>query len=312
MTNITAICPKCSTQYALTEEQSNITAGQVHCGAFKTDDNTAEANDTALTPDTDLYDTRELNDALISDELINIPDDNTYELNEEPRLDENWAEQLLTVQGIKDKENAKQRAQDTARIERIKLVKKQQGYLNEIERENLRHRINSGPLELQLQISSHFWSRLIYSFAAIALITGLAAQFIYFNYDDIARNNTWRSYIQQACIELQCHVPEQYNIDDLSADFLTVKPHEIYKRSLILDTVLINHANISQPFPVIELFFTDIQQKVITARRFSSHEYLRGELSSNTLMPSQQPIRIALEIDDPGTSGYYVQLSYAH
>jgi hypothetical protein len=107
-------------------------------------------------------------------------------------------------------------------------------------------------------------------------------------------------------------LPEQYAIADIKATNLTVKSHPHYRGALMVDAIIINHADIMQPFPNIQLLFTDTEEHVVAARSFKPSEYLRGELASTEMMPANQSIHIALELNDPGenATGYSVSLSY--
>ena len=48
------------------------------------------------------------------------------------------------------------------------------------------------------------------------------------------------------------------------------------------------------------LSFEDIQGRSIAKRHFQPEEYLAGDLANIKLMPSQQSIRLMLEVIDPG------------
>ena len=70
-----------------------------------------------------------------------------------------------------------------------------------------------------------------------------------------------------------------------------------------------NDAQYEQAFPRLELSFSDNNDKVISHRLFTPDEYLAGEAAGLSLMPTQTPIHIALEIQDPGkdASNYQVR-----
>ena len=73
-----------------------------------------------------------------------------------------------------------------------------------------------------------------------------------------------------------------------------------------------NHAKFRQPFPNIDVYFKNMQDKVIAARSFEPSEYLRGVIATSKTMPVRQAIYLSLELDDPGSkaTGYEIKLSY--
>jgi hypothetical protein len=79
---------------------------------------------------------------------------------------------------------------------------------------------------------------------------------------------------------------------------------------LKVDVLIINNAPFDQPFPDLELVFTDINENPVAARRFTPDEYLGGELAGRKLMPQNQKIYISLDLVDPGESAvnYSIQI----
>ena len=78
-------------------------------------------------------------------------------------------------------------------------------------------------------------------------------------------------------------------------------PHGIY---------FYNRAPFSQPFPLLELRFADLNGQLIASSRFRPSEYLSGELAGQDEMPPQTPIHISLEIKDPGAKAVNYSLSF--
>lgn len=79
-----------------------------------------------------------------------------------------------------------------------------------------------------------------------------------------------------------------------------VRSHPDFNGALIVDAIIYNRAPFTQPFPLLELRFADLNGQLIASRRFKPAEYLSGELAGKGEMPSQVPIHIALDILDPG------------
>jgi len=77
-----------------------------------------------------------------------------------------------------------------------------------------------------------------------------------------------------------------------------------------VDAIIYNRATFSQPFPLLELRFADLNGSLIASRRFKPAEYLSGELAGVSEMPSQTPIHISLDILDPGNKAVNYSLSF--
>ncbi|MCY1412720.1 hypothetical protein D9M71_281350 [compost metagenome] len=89
-----------------------------------------------------------------------------------------------------------------------------------------------------------------------------------------------------------------------------VRSHPDFTGALIVDAIIYNRANFSQPFPLLELRFADLNGQLLASRRFKPSEYLSGELAGQGEMPPQTPIHISLDILDPGPKAVNYSLSF--
>ena len=55
-----------------------------------------------------------------------------------------------------------------------------------------------------------------------------------------------------------------------------------------------------QPYPLLEIRFSDLSNQLVAGRRFRPSEYLPGDASLQAGMPPHQPVHISLAIVDPG------------
>lgn len=248
-------------------------------------------------------------------------------LNSQGRLadDEAWAEQLLEEiadepespkAAAKKAEKAKETdpfAMDLEGLDiSLELTPDEEEALGAFKKEDLRHRIMPEPLEFSIVGRYSLWVNLALGVVAVLAMVAIAAQLLYFQFDTLARDPKWRETYATICEKVGCTLPDQYRLEDIQASHLAVKSHPHYTQSLMVDVIITNHADIDQPFPNLELFFTNTSNQVVAARKFEPEEYLRGELRHARLMPRRQPLHLALELDDPGraAAGYRMQLSY--
>ena len=152
--------------------------------------------------------------------------------------------------------------------------------------------------------------RLIWLLLVLIAAAGLAGQYIAYQFDELARQDAYRPWFQQLCPTVGCTVPSRVDIAHIKSSNLVVRSHPDFAGALVVDAIIYNRATFSQPFPLLELRFADLNGSLIASRRFKPAEYLSGELAGVSEMPSQTPIHISLDILDPGNKAVNYSLSF--
>ena len=159
--------------------------------------------------------------------------------------------------------------------------------------------LEDDPLHLYAQKRPQGWGRrLIWILLVLIAAAGLAGQHIAYQFDDLARQDAYRPWFQQLCPTLGCTVPSRVDIAHIKSSNLVVRSNPEFAGALVVDAIIYNRATFSQPFPLLELRFADLNGGLIASRRFKPAEYLSGELAGVSEMPSQTPIHISLDILD--------------
>ncbi|MDF0733762.1 DUF3426 domain-containing protein [Pseudomonas entomophila] len=167
------------------------------------------------------------------------------------------------------------------------------------------------PLQLGWEKPAPNWGkRLLWGFLALLAAGLLVFQYVWYHFDEMARHDRYRPLFQQVCPLVGCQVPTRVDIARIKSSNLVVRSHPDFKGALIVDAIIYNRASFSQPFPLLELRFADLNGQLIASRRFKPSEYLSGELAGRGEMPSQTPIHIALDILDPGPKAVNYSLSF--
>ncbi|CAG8869463.1 hypothetical protein PS627_03536 [Pseudomonas fluorescens] len=167
------------------------------------------------------------------------------------------------------------------------------------------------PLQLDWQKPRTNWRKRLVWGALVLLAAGLLGfQYLWFHFDELARHDRYRPWFQQLCPAVGCTVPTRVDIARIKSSNLVVRSHPDFKGALIVDAIIYNRAPFAQPFPSLELRFSDLNGQLIASRRFKPAEYLSGELAGRGEMPSQTPIHIALDILDPGPKAVNYSLSF--
>jgi predicted Zn finger-like uncharacterized protein len=145
---------------------------------------------------------------------------------------------------------------------------------------------------------------------ALVMMLLMVAQFAYFQFSELSREQAYRPYYASLCAFIGCRLPSVQNVNQMAARNLIVRTHPTADKALVVDALIINHASFEQPFPDLLLVFKDINGKGLASRQFKPSEYLAGEMTGASTIPSGIPVHIALEIRSPGmvTIGHEIRL----
>ena len=145
------------------------------------------------------------------------------------------------------------------------------------------------------------WGYLLgWGFLCMLALSMLLAQYIAFNFETLAAKPAVRPYFERACASLGCYVPDIPDPSQLKVDELVVRKHPDVDGALQVDAILKNHASFPQPFPALRLRFSNAEDQVVASRLLRPADYLRGEARVLRRMPPDTPVRISLEVVDPG------------
>lgn len=171
--------------------------------------------------------------------------------------------------------------------------------------------LTDDPLQLDWQKRRSPWGRRLLWLLLVLIAAGaLAGQYIAYHFDELARQDQFRPWFQQLCPQIGCTVPSKVDIAKIKSSNLVVRSHPEFNGALVVDAIIYNRAPFSQPFPLLELRFADLNGHLIASRRFKPGEYLNGDLEGMAEMPPQTPIHIALDILDPGAKAVNYSLSF--
>ncbi|WP_024667824.1 DUF3426 domain-containing protein [Pseudomonas syringae] len=171
--------------------------------------------------------------------------------------------------------------------------------------------LTDDPLQLDWQRPKPRWGRrFAWGLLILLALAGLAVQYVWYHFDQLARQDQYRPWFQQICPQIGCKVPSKVDISQLKSSNLVVRSHPEFQGALVVDAIIYNRAPFSQPFPLLELRFSDTGGQLIASRRFKPSEYLSGEMAGKEEMPPQTPIHIALDILDPGAKAVNYSLNF--
>lgn len=171
--------------------------------------------------------------------------------------------------------------------------------------------LDEEPLQLDWQQPRKPWGRWIgWGLLNLLGAAALAGQYVHYHYEELARQDQYRPWFEQLCPMIGCTLPSKVDINQIKSSNLVVRSHPDFSGALVVDAIIYNRAPFTQPFPLLEMRFADINGQLLASRRFKPSEYLAGELAGQAEMPPQTPIHVSLDILDPGTQAVNYSLSF--
>jgi hypothetical protein len=155
-------------------------------------------------------------------------------------------------------------------------------------------------LQASLQSPPRRSGRWLWGLVSLLLALLLAGQYLYFQRNKLAEDARLRPWLVTFCQYARCQLspiraPERIHI--VSRE---VRSHPTIKNTLLIELVLVNEAPFRQPWPTLQLTFSDINGQTVARRSFKPGEYLQTNHNLADGMPSQTPVSLDLVLVDPG------------
>jgi predicted Zn finger-like uncharacterized protein len=149
-----------------------------------------------------------------------------------------------------------------------------------------------------------------WSLAILLLIAALAAEYIWFNQPELMLDPRLEPVTAKLCELTDCKHLQLRDVSKIEMVSRNVYTHPNEKDALMVSTTLVNHANYEQPFPDVQIDFSNVRGELVASRRFIPEEYLQTD--SEQLIPLQpgNPITFGLEIVDPGKEAITYEFSF--
>jgi len=159
-------------------------------------------------------------------------------------------------------------------------------------------------LEETKSVSGGGASRLLWIIVIVVLLFVLLGQFAYLKREELAKYPSVRPVLEQTCAILSaiipCEVPAPRDVSAIVIVERNVVSHPNAKNALLITSTINNEADFDQQFPELVLTFSDINQEVLARRTFKPEEYLAKGVDIHSGMKAKVPVKIMLEIVDPG------------
>ena len=144
----------------------------------------------------------------------------------------------------------------------------------------------------------------------LLLSTTLLLQYFWLNRDQFVQHPSAQALIEKACLKFDCNkltIRDPSNIELLTRNVFS---HPNEKNTLMISIVLQNNAKFSQPYPMLQVNFSDIRGDDVVARRFTPTEYLETKQEEYPLLQPGTDASFNLEIQDPGKQAITYEFNF--
>jgi len=287
-------CPHCATRFRVTESQVNTADGYVRCSVCKEIFNAFEVAEqdesqpSLLSQDAakERIDSSDNNIAV--DQQLSSSDDDLKDQIEETTTDA----EPETVDFNTTSANDEQR-------------KEAFDFFDEESNESLLHVVPEKFKDAHDSESSALLSNLLWGAGTLLLTATLLIEYAWFNRDKLNQVPQLRTWSEMICQQIDCRHISMRDPAKIELISRNVYSHPNEKDALMVNVTMKNHAEFAQPYPVLQIHFSDIRGGSVAARRFFPKEYLPKEMLANTtdsqlLLEPDTNMTFTMEIQDPG------------
>ncbi|MBO9480138.1 MULTISPECIES: DUF3426 domain-containing protein [Gammaproteobacteria] len=311
MTPSSVTCPHCQTIFRITHAQLKAARGSVRCGSCLQVFNAIDQLPRLKEQEKEAFNT--------SIENVETSSSDHREEPQTPTQTQKKLRETLVVQQQKPVKKPDSTQPETSRSKdldpsikaKVATAPIQYDGYHQQSIETLIHELDQRETEETINEQQLRRKRTYWGVAACCLLVLLTLQFAWFNRNTLSLSPALRPAYTMTCNLLSCKLPPMVNLNAIKSVDLVVRSHPEQDNALQVDAVIINEARHPQPFPDLKLTFTDINGRLVANRTFTPSEYLGGELAGSDEMPKAQPIRLGLEIVDPGEQAVNYQLTFS-
>ncbi|MDY7025059.1 MAG: DUF3426 domain-containing protein [Pseudomonadota bacterium] len=127
--------------------------------------------------------------------------------------------------------------------------------------------------------------------SALAVVL-LPLLYLVFNFNDLANHPDYRPMMAKICSIGLCELPPYQNIAAIHMKGVVISPSPNRPELLNFGAIITNQAGLDQPFPAIQMVFTDRHNRIVQTLVMQPEQYLTGELTQLEQLPSRTHVQI--------------------
>ena len=141
-------------------------------------------------------------------------------------------------------------------------------------------------------------SRLL-RYANVLLFCALLAQAAYAGRSLWMSEPRLRPWLDAACLRLDCRLPPRTDLGQIALVSRDVRPHPSQPGALIISATMLNRAGFTQPYPIVEITLSDLDEQRIAMRRIAPQDYLVDARALARGLAPDATATVELEVLDP-------------
>ncbi|MDE2270642.1 MAG: zinc-ribbon domain-containing protein [Xanthomonadaceae bacterium] len=139
-----------------------------------------------------------------------------------------------------------------------------------------------------------------WALGCLVLALSLAAQLAWAERVALVRDPATRAWAMRACASMDCRLPPIRDLAKLELLSRDVRPDPVAARALMITATLRNDARFRQPWPIVVVELTDLDNNVVAMRRFRPAEYMPDPVRRAAGIAPGTTAAVAFEVADPG------------
>lgn len=144
------------------------------------------------------------------------------------------------------------------------------------------------------------WQRYGWTAGVLFATLLLGLQWAWLERARLSQDLRYRPFYEKGCALLGCAVPPFRDPGMIRSESLLIRAAPERPGTLLVDAVFTNDSAYAQPWPALEIRFTDMNGKLVAARVFTPAQYLAHAGGAPQTFASRTSQRAHLEILDPG------------
>lgn len=144
--------------------------------------------------------------------------------------------------------------------------------------------------------------------AVLSLLLG--AQLAWANRVALADSPQMRPLLAHVCGALRCTLPPKQELSKLTLLSRDIRPHPSVPGALIISATIRNDADFTQPYPLIRIALSDLDENEIAMRRFRPSEYVSDPKTRAAGLAPGATIAVAFEVEDPGKNAVAFEFGF--
>ena len=157
---------------------------------------------------------------------------------------------------------------------------------------------------------AHYRAMITWGLGSLMLMFVFLGQTIYFKHNELGQISQLRPWVEFFCRHASCELSMQTDIGQIELLGQDIRSHPKSKKALLVSATIINNAAFTQPYPGLQLKFSDMNGEKVAMRNFQPKDYLPANMNIARGMESNVPIQVELEIVDPGKNAVNFEFDF--